>query len=85
MLAIVGATRGHPEILLGASPRATLALFRASQARAFLDERDYVVPDDIKEMAVPVLAHRLGARGQAGAETESGIVRDVLSRVNVPA
>ena len=85
VLAIVAATRDHPEILLGASPRATLALFRAAQARAFLDERDYVVPDDIKEMAVPVLAHRLGARGPGGEEHESGIVREVLSRVNVPA
>ncbi len=55
-----------------------------ARARAFLDERDYVVPDDIKEMAVPVLAHRLGARGPGGEEHESGIVREVLSRVNVP-
>ena len=85
VLSIVEATRDHPEILLGASPRATLALFRASQARAFLDERDFVIPDDIKEMAIPVLAHRLGARAQAGEETASGIVRDVLSRVTVPA
>lgn len=85
VLAIVEATRDHPEILLGASPRATLALFRAAQARAFLDEREYVIPDDIKEMAVPVLAHRLGARAQAGEETSTGIVRDVLSRVSVPA
>jgi len=85
VLSITEATRDHPEILLGASPRATLALFRAAQARAFLADRDYVVPDDIKEMAVPVLAHRLGARSQEGDASAVGIVRDVLGRVDVPA
>ena len=84
-MSIVAATRDHPEILLGASPRATLALFRAAQARAFLSSRDYVVPDDIKEMAIPVLAHRLGSRAQAGDASSAGIVRDVLNGVDVPA
>ncbi|KPV55903.1 magnesium chelatase [Paenibacillus sp. A3] len=53
------ATRTHPDVSLGASPRASVALMRASQAQAFLKGRSYVIPDDVKELAVPVLAHRL--------------------------
>ncbi|MBU7321026.1 AAA family ATPase [Paenibacillus oleatilyticus] len=53
------ATRTHPDVSLGASPRASVALMRASQAQAFLRGRSYVIPDDVKELAVPVLAHRL--------------------------
>jgi len=53
------ATRDHPAIELGASPRGTLFLYRAAQARAALDGRDFVLPDDVKDVAVPVLAHRL--------------------------
>lgn len=60
MVRLVGATRHAANIELGASPRAALALRNAAQARAYIDGRDYVVPEDIKAMAVPVLAHRLG-------------------------
>ena len=84
VLSIVAATRAHPEILLGASPRATLALFRAAQARAFLSGRDYVIPDDIKEMTAPVLAHRLGTRAQGGDAAAFSVVEDVLAGVEVP-
>jgi len=59
LVAIVGATRAHPDLQLGASPRATVALYRATQAWAVLDGRDFVLPDDVKAMARPVLAHRL--------------------------
>jgi MoxR-like ATPase len=56
---ITGATRQHSQLALGASPRASIALMRAAQGRAFLSGRSYVIPDDVKQLAVPVLAHRL--------------------------
>src|SRR5207245_530076 len=55
LLELTNATRSHPDVYLGASPRAALGLYRASQALALLERRDYVVPDDIKRLAVPVL------------------------------
>ncbi|MFH1647977.1 MAG: MoxR family ATPase [Chloroflexota bacterium] len=58
IVALVDATRHHPAIYLGASPRGSLALFRTAQARALLDGRDYVLPDDVKSLAEPTLAHR---------------------------
>ena len=64
---LIRATREHPDASLGASPRAAMGLFRASQARAALAGRDFVTPDDVKSLAVPVLAHRLVVRpGLAG-------------------
>ena len=60
-VAIAAATRVDRELRLGASPRATLQLVRAAKARAALDGRDFVLPDDIDALAVPVLAHRLMA------------------------
>lgn len=59
ILAIINATREKNEILLGASPRATINLYRASQGRAFLQNRDYVTPDDVKSVAKSVLGHRI--------------------------
>jgi MoxR-like ATPase len=59
VISLVTATRGSPELRLGASPRATLHLLRASRARAALDGRDFVIPDDVQALASPVLAHRL--------------------------
>ncbi len=59
IIALAAATRAAPELRLGASPRSALHLLRASRARAALDGRDYVIPDDIQALAVPVLAHRL--------------------------
>ena len=56
---LVSTTRTHPDILLGASPRASMCLYKAAQAKAFLSERSYVIADDVVAMAVPVLAHRL--------------------------
>ena len=56
---LVGATRIHPDVYLGASPRGSIALYRAGQALAGLLGRDYVIPDDIKSLAEPALAHRL--------------------------
>ena len=59
VIRLVAATRASPELRLGASPRATLHLLRAGRARAALDGRDFVIPDDMQALAVPVLAHRL--------------------------
>jgi MoxR-like ATPase len=83
---IVSTTRQVPEIRLGASPRATLHLVRAARAQAALSGRDYVVPDDLHTVAVPVLAHRLVLTTEAHAARRSAtdVVRAVLHRVPVP-
>ncbi|MET0555812.1 MAG: MoxR family ATPase, partial [Vicinamibacteria bacterium] len=86
MVALAEATRRHPSVQLGCSPRGTLALFRAAQARALLRGRDYAVPEDVKMQAVPVIAHRLGLETKAryaGISKES-VVQDVLAAVAVP-
>jgi MoxR-like ATPase len=84
-VALVSATREAPEMALGASPRASVWLVRAAQARALTQERDFVLPDDVKALAPAVLAHRLvpvQARGGAGAARE--VVRRLLQEVPVP-
>jgi MoxR-like ATPase len=68
IIALAAATRSAPELRLGASPRAALQLLRASRARAALDGRDYVIPDDIQALAVPVLAHRVLPTAEALVE-----------------
>jgi len=85
--AIVRATRGLPGVELGASPRASIALFRAAQARASIQGRDYVLPDDVKRQAPAVLRHRLflDADAQMRGRTPAAIVNEVLARVPVPA
>jgi len=83
---MVEATHNHPSIYLGASPRASLALFRTAQARALLQGRDYVWPDDIKILAVPVIAHRLIVRLTDSSQDRSGraIVEELIETVPVP-
>jgi MoxR-like ATPase len=78
-------TRRHPSVQLGCSPRGSLALFRASQARAFLDGRDHAVPEDVKAQAVVVLAHRLGLETKAryAGTSRDDVVREVLDAVPV--
>ncbi len=85
--AIVRATRGLQGVELGASPRASIALFRAAQARAAIRGRDYVLPDDVKRQAPAVLGHRLflDADAQMRGRTPAAIVAEVLARVPVPA
>lgn len=82
VMAIVGATRRSPLLALGVSPRGALALLRASQAHALVDGREYVVPDDIKRLAVPALAHRVLVRARleraAGSELEADAIVDAL-------
>ncbi len=89
MLAIVEMTRGHEALSLGVSPRGAQALYRASQALAVLEGRDYVIPDDIKRLVAPVCAHRVlvnsrAALGPAGAEQGERILATILTRVDVP-
>ncbi|HET9256601.1 MAG TPA: MoxR family ATPase [Pseudonocardiaceae bacterium] len=83
---LVSATRAVPALRLGASPRATLQLIRTSRARAALAGRDFVVPDDVQEMAQPVLSHRLVLSAQALLDRRcpEEIVRELLTRVPVP-
>ena len=83
---VVSATRALPELLLGASPRATLQLIRTGRARAALAGRDFVVPDDLQAMAQPVLSHRvmLTAQAQVDQVRPEDLIAGVLARVPVP-
>ena len=82
---IVHATREHPDVYLGASPRGSLNLYRSGQAYAALAGRDYVIPDDVKQLAVAVLAHRLIVKSQASLREvdPEQIVREILASVPV--
>ncbi len=83
---LIEATRTHRDVALGASPRASLGLFRASRGTALVQDRDYVIPDDIKDLAPSVIAHRLilssSARMRGVRSTD--VVQDLLSQVPVP-
>jgi MoxR-like ATPase len=83
---LVEGTRLHPDIMLGASPRSALFLQRIARSRAAASGRDYVMPDDVKELATPVLEHRLAMRPEAQmrGETIAAIIGDVMSRLRVP-
>jgi MoxR-like ATPase len=83
---IVNATRDNRDLRLGASPRATLHLLRTGRAAAALDGRDYVLPDDLQALAVPVLAHRLllSAEAQIARRSSEAIVNDIIATVAVP-
>ena len=88
LLAIVGETREHEAVEIGVSPRGAIALRRMAQARALLDGRDYCIPEDVRDLAVDVLAHRLiidprAGRSRGGEETE-WILREILDRTSVP-
>ena len=80
------ATRLHDDILLGASPRATMALYRTCQARAAIDGRDFVLPDDVKALSAHVLTHRLVVNPQTRlrGRTPEDVVREVVNTVRVP-
>ena len=82
---LVTATRNHPDIYLGASPRGSLALYRAGQAYAALAGRDYVIPDDVKALAVPALAHRTIVKTAATVRDVDStlIIRELLDSVPV--
>lgn len=88
LLSIVEETRQHEALELGVSPRGAIALRRAAQSRALLDGRDYCIPEDVREFAVPVLGHRVATRLAGGARSTEGdpswIVREIVDRVPVP-
>ena len=81
---ICEAARNPEKVRLGPSPRALLALMRASQSLAAIRGRDYVIPDDVKALAEPVLAHRVIPRGLASQRSGAELIREVLNRVPVP-
>jgi MoxR-like ATPase len=86
IVSLTEATRSHREVSLGASPRASLGLFRTTRALALMRDRDYVIPDDVKLLAPAVMAHRLvlspSARMRGVKSTD--VVNDLLSSVPVP-
>ena len=83
---LVEATRRHPDVYLGASPRASIMLLRASRALAAADERDYVIPDDVKALVTPVLAHRVIVTADAvmGGRSAQAVLQDLAAEVAVP-
>ena len=83
---VVAGTRGAPGVQLGASPRASLAIMKTAQALALFDGSEFVTPDHIREIAVPVIAHRLVLDPQAkfAGTTARGVAEDILKRVPVP-
>ena len=89
MLAIVEKTRNHESLALGVSPRGAQALYRATQAMALIEGREYVIPDDIKRLAVPVFAHRIAINARASlsqrsTELSERILQEILTLVEVP-
>jgi len=86
LLAIIRQTRTNNEIELGASPRASLALYRASQALALVKGRDYVIPDDVKRLATPVIVHRLIASTEAYLHNrgKENLIENILANTPVP-
>ena len=89
MLAIVERTRTHESLALGVSPRGSQALYRAVQALALIEGRDYAIPDDVKRLAVPVFAHRVVINtrttlAQRRAELGERIIEEILTQVEVP-
>ncbi len=83
---LVNATRNHPDVYLGSSPRGSLALFRTAQARAAMAGREYVIPDDVKALAEVTLAHRIiiGPASRIKDVSSRTIVHDVLASTPVP-
>ena len=83
---LVRRTRNHPFIHYGASPRASVALLLCSKALAAIRERDFVTPDDVRDVALPVLRHRLSLRAEAELDgvTPDSVVTDILKAAEVP-
>jgi MoxR-like ATPase len=86
IVAIIGATRGHPQIQVGASPRGGLALVQLARAHALLARRDFAIPDDVKNVAVPALAHRITLRPELWVRQvqSDDVIASLLSTVPVP-
>jgi MoxR-like ATPase len=89
MLAIVEKTRCHESLSLGVSPRGSQALYRAAQALALVEGREYVIPDDIKRLVVPVFAHRVSINArtslsQRSTELSERTLQEIMTLVEVP-
>ena len=88
MLAIVEKTRSHESLALGVSPRGAQALYRAAQALALIETRDYVIPDDVKRLVIPVFAHRVAiaraSLSQRTTEMAERILQEILTATEVP-
>jgi MoxR-like ATPase len=86
LLSLITATRGHADVVLGASPRASLALFRAAQARAYAQGRAYVSPADVQALAEPVLGHRIALTPEAryGGRGQARVLADIVHGLRVP-
>ncbi len=86
VVAITQATRTHPGVKLGASPRASLSLYLAAQSLAAIEGRNYVIPDDVKTLAIPVLAHRLIVKSESSLRGQSAesIIGEILTNTPVP-
>ena len=86
IVSLVGATRKHPDIYLGASPRGSLALYKAARAHAAVDAREFVIPDDVKMMAEPTLSHRLIVSPSARIKNVDprAVLKEILDSVPVP-
>jgi MoxR-like ATPase len=87
VVSLAEATRNHPELRLGASPRASLHLLRSAKAMAAMAGRDYVIPDDVQQLAVPVLAHRLipAAAATVAGRSPEDLTAEVVAKVPIPA
>jgi MoxR-like ATPase len=83
---LITATRTHPHVTVGASPRATLATVQLARGHAVLDHRDYVLPEDVKAIAIPALAHRLVLRPEMWVRqiTDEDVLTEILDRTPVP-
>lgn len=85
IIKIVKATRNHREVELGCSPRATLNMMKGSQALAAMRGRDYVIPEDIKELAIPILSHRLMLKNELSSGNKSkSIIEEIISNIKAP-
>jgi MoxR-like ATPase len=86
ILQIVDATRHSDWIMLGASPRGSIALYKASKALAFINDRDFVTPDDVRKMTVSVLAHRmiLTPKGKSVMSDQQSAMEEIINNISVP-
>ena len=86
VVSLAAATRNHPQVAVGASPRAELDLVQLARARALLCGRDYVIPEDVKTLAVPAVAHRISLRPEMWVRSVHGsdVVEQLLARLPVP-
>jgi MoxR-like ATPase len=86
VVSLATATRSHPQVAVGASPRAELDLVQLARARALVSGRDYVIPEDVKALAVPAIAHRISLRPEMWVRSVHGsdVVGQLLKRLPVP-